>query len=100
MMPWVTGVELGPESCVLARVRTAGDRIQLSAVRGQTDEDWDSSRTLAQNLANARRGGRFSRTARVVVWGLEPASETDALAVGAGSPPREARFTIDARVEP
>jgi hypothetical protein len=99
-MPWVTGVELGPESCVLARVRTAGDRIQLSAVRGQTDEDWDSSRTLAQNLANARRGGRFSRTARVVVWGLESASETDAVAFGPVSPLREAGFTIDAVMTP
>ena len=100
-MPWVTGVELGPESCALARVRTAGDRVQLSAVRGQTDEDWDLSRTLVQNLANARRRGRFPRTARVVVWGLnESASETDAAAFGLVSPLREAGFTIDAVMTP
>ena len=100
-MPWVTGVELGPDSCVLARVRTAGDRVQLSAVRGQADEEWDSSRTLAQNLVNARRGGRFPRTARVVAWDQhESASQTDAGAFGPGSPLREAGFTIDAVMTP
>jgi len=101
VMPWLTGVELGPESCVLARVRTAGDRVQLSAVGGRTDQDWDSSGTLVQNLATARRRGQFPRRARVVVWGLhESAAETDAVLSGLVSPLREAGFTIDAVMTP
>jgi hypothetical protein len=99
-MPWVTGVELGPESCVLARVRPR-QRVQLSAVRGLKDEDWDPARPLAENLADARRCGRFPRRARVVVWGLPgEASTADAVAVADVVPLREAGFTIDAVMSP
>lgn len=111
-MPWVTGVELGPDSCVLARVRppsrSAPSNVEgrwagvpLSAVRGLKDDDWDPARTLAENLADARRRGRFPRRARVVVWGLpRDISAAVAIATADVAPLRDAGFTIDAVMSP
>jgi len=97
----VTGVELGAESCVLARVRTKGDRVEISAIRGVKVDDWDTGRTLAQNLADARRTERFPRTARVVAWGLhESAGASDALTKSVAAPLRDAGFTVDTIISP
>jgi hypothetical protein len=97
----VTGVELGAESCVLALVRSKGERVQVSEVRGLAVDDWESGRTLAQNLAEARRAGRFPRKARVVAWGLhESAAAEDALTNSVAAPLREAGFSVDRVMSP
>jgi len=99
-MPAITGVELGPGSCVLARVRAA-TKLRLSAVRGLKDDDWDPARTLEENLADARRRDGFPRRARVVVWGLPgDVSAADAIAIADVAPLRDAGFTIDAVMSP
>jgi hypothetical protein len=100
-MRTVTGVELGPDSCVVARVRPLGDRVELSAVRGLKADDWNDQRPLAQNLAEARRTARLPRTARVVAWGLhESASTTDPLTRTLVAPLREAGFEVETVVSP
>src|SRR6186997_4844 len=100
----VTGVELGPESCVVVRVRAAGDRVELTAVRGLRDDDWDGARPLAENLAEARRNDRLPRTARVVAWGLhDPAAATDpgdSMTRTLVSPVREAGFEVESVMSP
>ena len=97
----VTGIELGAESCVLALVRSRGGRVQVSTVRGLEVDEWDSGRTLAQNLAEARRAGRFPRKARVVAWGLhESAAGENALTKSVAAPVREAGFAVDAVMSP
>jgi hypothetical protein len=100
-MRTVTGVELGPDSCVIARVRPLGDRVELSAVRGLKAEDWNERQPLAQNLAEARRTARLPRTARVVAWGLhESASAGDPLTRTLVAPLREAGFEVETVVSP
>ena len=100
-MRTVTGVELGPDSCVVARVRPLGDRVELSAVRGLKAEDWNGQQPLAQNLAEARRTARLPRTARVVAWGLhESASAADPLTRTLVAPLREAGFEVETVVSP
>ena len=100
-MRTVTGVELGPDSCVVARVRPLGDRVELSAVRGLKAEDWNEQQPLAQNLAEARRTARLPRTARVVAWGLhESASAADPLTRTLVAPLREAGFEVETVVSP
>ena len=100
-MRTVTGVELGPDSCVVARVRPLGDRVELSAVRGLKAEDWNAQQPLAQNLAEARRIARLPRTARVVAWGLhESASAADPLTRTLVAPLREAGFEVETVVSP
>src|SRR5688500_4290824 len=100
-MRTVTGVELGPDSCVVARVRPLGDRVELSAVRGLKAGDWNAQQPLAQNLAEARRTARLPRTARVVAWGLhESASAADPLTRTLVAPLREAGFQVETVVSP
>jgi hypothetical protein len=97
----VTAVELSAESCVLVLVRSGGDRVQVSTVRRLAVDDWDSGRTLAQNLAEARRVGRFPRKARVVAWGLhESAGTGDPLTKSVAAPLREAGFSVDTVISP
>jgi hypothetical protein len=75
--------------------------VRLSAVRGLKDADWDRARTLAENLAAARRRERFPRRARVVVWGVPgDVSTVDAIARPDVAPVRDAGFTIDAVLSP
>lgn len=99
----VTGVELGPDSCVLVRVRPSGDRLQVSAVRGLREEDWDARRPLAQNLAEARRTDRLPRHARVVAWGLPESAANDPGDITTRTlvaPLREAGFDVETVMSP
>ena len=98
----VTGIELGPESCVLVRVRAHGSRVRVSAVHGaHAHESLPADVALAAHLRQVRRRGRFPKRARVVAWGLhESASATDAAARAALSPLIEAGFQIDDVMRP
>lgn len=105
-----TGIELGPEACVVVRVRGGGDRVELSAVRGLRGDDWDARRPLVENLAEARRTHRLPRAARVVAWGLpqsasstdsaNPLDSADQTARTLVSPLREAGFDVEAVLSP
>ena len=97
----VTGIELGVDSCVLARVRPAADAVRVSAVHGSFAPDWDDSRSLTENLRTARRAARLPRRASVVAWGLhESASASEPLTRAALAPLREAGFAVEAVLAP
>jgi hypothetical protein len=93
----VTGIELGPESCVLVRVRPGRDGALVSAVYGlEPHEQPAAHETLSGHLRAVRRRRRLPRRARVVAWGLHAsASPTDAATIAGLAPLREAGFVID-----
>ena len=98
----LTGIELGPETCVLVRVCPDGGRVQVSAVYGLTADEWpDPHVALSDHLRAARRRKHLPRRARVVAWGLhQSASATDAATVAALGPLREAGFSVEAVLKP
>ena len=97
----VTGVEIGVDSCVVARVRRGSDGVQLSAVHGLAEGDWDRDQTLAANLRRLRRSGHFPRRARVVAWGIDGVGTgTKAMTQAAVAPLAEAGFVLDAVMSP
>jgi hypothetical protein len=71
-MASTTGIELGPDSCVLAGVRPARKGVaDVTALHIIEPSSWPSQDVaLAEMLRSVRRGKRFPRTARVVAWGL------------------------------
>jgi hypothetical protein len=105
----VTGIELGADSCVIARVRPSRETLRVSAVHGLYDGDWDSSRTLGDSLRDVRRSKGFPRRARVVAWGLDPTAAAGELATNPGlaplaqallAPLAHAGFVVDACISP
>jgi hypothetical protein len=74
----ITGIELGPNHCVLVRAARRGSRTTVSAVRTIGPDEWtDDPDTRADVLREIRRAERFPSRARVVQW---RASDTQALA--------------------
>src|ERR687892_432950 len=70
-MSGITGIEFGPNSCVLVRARRRDDAIELSAGHLIESHRWpEQSTAAAELLKSIRREHNFSRTARVVAWGL------------------------------
>ena len=71
-MASTTGIELGPDSCVLAGVRPARKGIaDVMALHIIEPSSWPTQDVvLIETLKTARRGKRFPRSARVVAWGL------------------------------
>jgi len=66
----VTGIELGPNYCVLVRAERHGSRTTVSAARAVTAAEWsDDPHELARVLRKARRSNRLPHRARVVSWG-------------------------------
>lgn len=101
-MAATTGIELGPDSCVLAGVRPAGTVLDVSAVHVIEPAAWPlHDVALAETLKAARRGKRFPRSARVIAWGLpEPLSPDDPVVRAALRPISAAGFRIDAVLSP
>ena len=100
-MHTVTGVEIGVDRCVIARVRRASDRVQLSAVHGLAQGDWDPDTTLASNLRRLRRGRHYPRRARVVAWHVDGAGNgTEPTGHREVAPLVEAGFVLDAVLSP
>ena len=95
-MSSMTGIELGPDYCVLVRARRRGSSIELAAVRVFEADEWTidlPSRTAL--LHDARRELGLPRHATVVVWDL-PAfaiSSSDTMLQHAG-------FTVDDVLSP
>lgn len=70
-MNTVTGIELGPDYCVLVRARRRGAAIEVTAVRIFEPDEWsvDLPARIAR-LQDARRALGLPRTATVVAWDL------------------------------
>jgi hypothetical protein len=67
----VTGIELGPGSCVLVRAHVRDGLTSVSLVYGlQPEEARGANVPLAEYLQRVRDQMRFPRRARVVAWGL------------------------------
>src|SRR5688500_11970778 len=100
-MRTVTGIELGVESCVIARVQPGGAVPAISAVYGLGEGDWSPARPLSDSLRQVRGTHRFPRRARVVAWGLNaPAGPADPVAGAVLGPLVQAGFVIDAVLTP
>ena len=76
----VTGIELGPSSCVLVSVQPHGDGTNVSAVHTIPSSQAPTSASMASAVRAARSRFRFPRAARVVAWGLQKPTVTDDLA--------------------
>ncbi len=69
----VTGIELGPNHCVLVRAGRRGASAEVSAARIVTPGEWSADHDeLADLLKRARRRNRLPHHAHVVAWGNHP----------------------------
>jgi hypothetical protein len=98
----LTGIELGPDACVLVRVRPDGDLVLVSALdRLEPDGSPAAHAPFSERLREVRRTKRFPRRARVVAWGLhQSASIVDAATLARFAPLRQAGFAIDGILRP
>jgi hypothetical protein len=100
-MRGVTGIELGPDTCVLACVRPGPDGPRISAVHGLQSDAVLPDAGRGAYLARVRRDGRFARPARVVAWGLPDGTPRDDLVARAALAPLvEAGFAIESVMSP
>ena len=96
-MAHVTGIELGPSSCVLVSARRNG-ATEVGVVQAF---DVFDSRRLTDALLFARRSGRLPRRARLVSWALTgPATPDDPARHSTLKPFLDAGFTIEALLTP
>jgi hypothetical protein len=66
-----TGIELGPESCVLVAARRGRSETEVSAAHVIEPAAWPSHDVaVTSTLRNVRRADRLPRRAAVIVWGL------------------------------
>ena len=101
-MPSTTGIELGPDFCVLAGVRVARLGPEVSSVAVVGPSAWPGQDSgLASLLGSIRREKGLPRTARVVAWRLpEGAHPEDPVARATLQPLVAAGFRIDALLSP
>lgn len=70
-MSTVTGIELGPDYCVLVRARRRGAAIEVTAVRIFEPDEWPADPAArSERLRDARRVLGLPRHATVVAWDL------------------------------
>ena len=98
----ITGIELGPNCCVLVRAGGDGSQPTVAAARAVTPSEWSQDHDgLVNLLRSARRTNRLSAHARVVAWGLSNSHSTADLShLPELSPLVAAGFEIDAMVSP
>lgn len=101
-MARTTGIELGPDSCVLVGVRAGRGTANLFALHTIEPGAWPAHDVaLATALRDARRKNRLPRRARVVAWGLpQSASPDDPMTRAALRPLLSAGFKIDSVLHP
>ncbi len=102
-MATVTGIEIGPDSCVLVAVRPRrGGPIEVRSFQAIERAGWPSHDTaVAAALASIRRARKLPRTARVVAWSLpDGAGLKEPLAVAALRPLTEAGFRVETVLSP
>ncbi|HXG55731.1 MAG TPA: hypothetical protein VNJ03_10170 [Vicinamibacterales bacterium] len=97
-----TGIELGPDSCVLVAARAGATGAEVSAVHVIEPADFPAAGVaLTEALRGARHQKKFPRRARVVLWSLEqPASMQDAAVRSATRPLLAAGFRVEAVLSP
>ncbi len=98
----ITGIELGPNCCVLVRAGQDASRPTVAAARAVTPAEWsDDHETLVDLLRSARRKNRLSPRAHVVAWGLpESTSSAELSHLPELGPLVAAGFEIDSMVSP
>jgi hypothetical protein len=98
----ITGIELGPNCCVLVRAGRDASRPTVAAARAVTPAEWsDDHDTLVDLLRSARRTNRLSSHAHVVMWGLPDLNASrDLSQVPDLGPLVAAGFQIDSMISP
>jgi hypothetical protein len=97
----VTGIELGPDTCVLASVTPGRDGLRISTAHGLQSDAGLPDTGRGAHLERVRRDGGFARHARVVAWGLPDGTpRDDVVARAALAPLVEAGFAIDSVMSP
>jgi hypothetical protein len=98
----VTGIELGPNSCVLVRAAEHASHATVTAARAFTPGEWTGDHDeLVSLLRSARRTNKLPPRARVVAWGLRDASAgTDLSRLPELGPLVAAGFEIDGMMSP
>jgi hypothetical protein len=98
----VTGIELGPDCCVLVRAGSDPSRTTVTAAHAVTPGEWsDDHDALVGLLRSVRRSNRLSPHARVVAWGLpESGASADLAHLPELGPLVAAGFEIDSIVSP
>src|SRR5512132_1007522 len=101
-MASTTGIELGPDTCVLAGVRrTRSGGADIIALHTIEPAAWPAHDTaLAEALRDVRLSKRFPRRARVVALGFSEDSAADAMSRSAMRPLVDAGFRVDRVVTP
>ena len=96
-----TGIELGPDTCVLAGVRATRTDVEITALHIIEPAAWPSQDVaLAEALGTARRSKKLPRAARVVEWGLSEDATTSEIARAAMRPLASAGFRIERVLTP
>jgi hypothetical protein len=100
-MPSTTGIELGPDSCVLAGVRTTRSGAEIIALHTVEPAAWPAHDVaFAEMLRGVRTSKKFPKSARVVAWGLPEDATLDDITRAAMRPLVGAGFRIDRVVTP
>jgi hypothetical protein len=98
-----TGIELGPDSCVLVGGRPGtGGVVDVRALRVMEAASWPTTEVAqTEALRELRTSKRFPRAARVVVWGLPEEPPADEAISRAGLRPfTAAGFRVEAVMTP
>jgi hypothetical protein len=98
----ITGIELGPDCCVLVRAGSDPSRTTVTAARAVTPGEWSGDHdAIVGLLRSAKRSNRLSSHARVVAWGLpESGAPADLTHLPELGPLVAAGFEIDSIVSP
>ncbi len=101
-MASTTGIELGPDTCVLAGVRTTrAGGAEIIALHTIEPAAWPAHDVaFADLLRGIRKSKKFPRRTRVVAWGLPEDASNDAVSRAAVRPILYAGFRIDRIVTP
>lgn len=97
-----TGIELGPESCVLVRARRRAGAVEVLALHQIERAAWPAHDTaLTATLRDLRKSMRFPPRARIVAWHLSaPAAAGDPVVRALVTPITAAGFRVDAVIAP
>jgi hypothetical protein len=101
-MASTTGIELGPNNCLLAGVRpAAGGGAEVFALHSIDAAEWPlHDEAIVEALRTVRRTRRFPRRASVVAWGLPDGVADDEISRAALKPIEAAGFRITSILTP
>ncbi len=100
-MASTTGIELGPDTCVLAGVRTTRSGSEIVALHTIEAAAWPAHDVvLSGMLREVRKSKKFPQRARVVAWGLPEDAASDVVARAAMRPLIDAGFRVERVVSP